>query len=115
PKHAEGLAERNVDPRHVANAEGDGVCVDGAVRKGKRLCVAFNEGYTVVEMLCRGAFAPDAKHVRIDVADRGAESVARRISRAESDVAGPAGDVEQCEARIALGRVDRVDHDFLPD
>ena len=63
----------------------------------------------------RGALAADLEHVGIDVADGGAKAGARRLGGAERDVAGAAGDVEQRERRVAPRRIERVDHDVLPD
>jgi hypothetical protein len=65
-------------------------------------------------VLC-GPFAADREHVRIDVADRGAKTGAGLLSRTKGDVAGAAGDVEQRERPIAPRRVERADHDVLPD
>jgi hypothetical protein len=58
---------------------------------------------------------PDREHVRIDVADRGVEAATRRLGGAEGNVAGAAGDIEQRERRIGARRIERVDHDVLPD
>ncbi len=61
------------------------------------------------------AVAADLEHIGIDVADGGAEARARRLGGAEGDVAGAAGDIEQRERRVALRRIERRDHDVLPD
>ena len=66
-------------------------------------------------MARHGAVAADVEHIGVDVADGGAEACACRLGRAEGDVAGAAGDVEQRKRRIALRRVERIDHDVLPD
>ena len=66
-------------------------------------------------MARRGAVAADLEHIGIDVADGGAEARACRLGGAEGDIAGAAGDVEQRKRRIALRRVERIDHDVLPD
>ena len=61
------------------------------------------------------AVAADLEHIGVDVADGGVEARASRLGRAEGDVAGAARDVEQRKRRIALWRVERIDHDVLPD
>ena len=115
PQHAIGFLERAIDPRHVADAEGDRVAVEAAVGEGQLLGVALDKRHAVVEMAFGGAVAADREHVGIDVADGGAETRAGRFRGAEGNVAGAAGDVEQCVGAVALRRVERVDHDVLPD
>ncbi len=61
------------------------------------------------------AIAADLEHIGIDVADGGMEAQACRLGRAEGDVAGAACDVEQGKGRIVFRRVQRIDHDVLPD
>ena len=43
PQHAIELAQRDFDPRHVADAEGDGAGVEAAVRKRQRFGIAGGE------------------------------------------------------------------------
>src|SRR5262249_927131 len=114
-KHAKGLFQRKVDARHVADSECNGVAVEAAVREGKRLRIAFDEGHTVVEMPGDRAFASDVQHILVDIADGRVETFTGRVGRAKSNVAGAAGHVEQGEGRATLGRVERIDHDVLPD
>ena len=66
-------------------------------------------------MARRGAGAADLEHVGIDVADGGPKALACRLGGAKGDVAGAAGDVEQRKRRIATRRIERVDHQVLPD
>ena len=66
-------------------------------------------------MARHGAVAADVEHIGVDVADGGAEAGTCRLGGAEGDVAGAAGDVEQGKGRIAFRRVERRDHDVLPD
>ena len=61
------------------------------------------------------AVAADLEHIGIDVADGGVEAQACRLGCTEGDVPGTAGDVEQGEGRIVFRRVQRIDHDVLPD
>ena len=53
--------------------------------------------------------------VTATVVDINENMLAEGKRRAEGDIAGAAGDIEQRERRIALGRVERVDHDVFPD
>ena len=102
PQHAIGFLQRGIDPRHVADAERDGVGVERAIRKCQRLGIALDERNLLVEMLRARAVAADLEHVGIDVADGGAKAGAGRLGGTERDIAGAAGDVEQRERRIAL-------------
>src|SRR3569832_133815 len=63
----------------------------------------------------RSAFAPDTQHVGIDVAHRRLEAASGGIGGAESDVAGAAGNGEQCEWRVGARRVQRIDQKALPN
>ena len=103
PQHAKGFLQREIDLRHVADAERDGVGVEAAIRKGQRLGIALDETNAVVEMLRGRAVAADLEHIDIDVADGGAKAGARRLRGAKSDIAGAAGDVEQRERRVVFG------------
>lgn len=47
PQHAIGFAQRGIDPRHVADAERDGVGVETAIRECQCLGIAFDEGNLV--------------------------------------------------------------------
>src|SRR6266436_5699094 len=114
-EHAKRFVEREIDPRHVADAERDGVAVEMAIRKSQRFRIALNERYAVVEMPRRGPRVTDSEHVGIDVADRGPKAGARRPGGAERHVAGAAGDVEQRKRGIAARRSERVDHYLLPE
>ena len=114
-EHAIGLGQREIDPRYVANAESDRICVEAAVGEGERFRIAFDEIDLGLEMVLRGALAAYLQHPGIDVADGGMEARACRLGGAERDVAGAAGNVEQRERPVAPGRVERVDHDVLPD
>src|SRR5439155_23719042 len=112
-EHAKRFVEGEIDPRHVADAERDGVAVEMAVRERQRFRIALNERYVVVEMPRRGPRATDSEHVGIDVAYRGPKAGARRPGGAERYVAGAAGDVEQRKRGIAARRIERVDHDLF--
>ncbi len=46
------------------------------------------------------ALLSDRQHLGVDVADRGMKAVPGCLGRAEGDIAGPAGDVEQREGRV---------------
>ena len=115
PQHAIGLAQRGVDPRHVANTERDGVGVERTIAKRQRLGIAFDKGNLLIEMARRSPVAADVEHVGVDVADGGAEAQAGCAGGAEGDIAGAARDVEQRKRRIGLRRVERIDHDVFPD
>ncbi len=64
PQHPKGFAQGKIDPRHVADAERDGVGIEGAVGKGELLGVALDERDAIVEMPRRCALAADREHVR---------------------------------------------------
>ena len=57
--------------------------------------------------------APDRKHLRVDVADRGAAVTASGGDNAHGDVAGPAGDIEKRERTVSR-RVHRSNQRVLP-
>src|SRR6266516_1891168 len=114
-EHAKRFVEREIDPRHVADAERNGVAVEMAVRESQRFRITLDERHALVEMPRRGARAADSEHIGIDVAYRGPKARARRPGGAERDVAGAAGDVEQRKWRIAARRIERVDHYFFPE
>ena len=94
-EHAKGLGERAIDVRHVADAEGDRVGVERVVGKGQRLGVALREGDAALEMRRAHAAAPDADHLRADVAQHGGGIGAAGARVADRDVARAAGDVER--------------------
>ncbi len=115
PQHAIGFAEREIDPRHVADAECDGVGIETAVRESQCLGVSFHERHPVVEMPRRRALAADVEHIGIDVADGGAKTDARRLGGTKRDVAGTAGNVEQRKRHIAARWIERIDHHLFPE
>src|SRR5262249_45572729 len=104
-QHAIGFLQRAVDPRYVADAEGDGVAVEGAVGKGELLRIALDEGDAVVEMALLSTVAADREHVGIDVADGRPKTFAGRLRGAEGDIAGAAGNIQQRVRAVALWRV----------
>jgi hypothetical protein len=82
-QHAIGFAQGKIDPRHVADAECDGVGVEAAIGKCQRLGIALDERDLLVEMARGGTGAADLEHVGVDVADGGAEAGPGRLGRAE--------------------------------
>ena len=57
-EHAIGFAERALDARHVADAEGDGDAIEAAVGIGEFLGIALLEGDAVVEPRSSARSAP---------------------------------------------------------
>ena len=101
-QHAIGFAEREVDPRHVADAERDGVGVEAAIRECQRLGIAFDERHLVVEVLRGGAVRGRPRACRGLMSQTVAlKAGARGLGGAKGDIAGAACDVEQRERRIA--------------
>ena len=100
-EHAMGFAERSLDARHVADAEGDGDAIEAPVGIGQLLGIALREADRLVEPAFARAFAADGEHVFIDVADGDTRAGAAGLHHAEGHVAGAAGEIEQRE--IAAG------------
>src|SRR3984893_15400842 len=69
PQHAIEFGERDVDPRHVADAERDGTSIEAAAREGQAFGVACREPHAGVKPALRRAFTPDVEHFSVDVAN----------------------------------------------
>ena len=115
PQHAIRFRKRMVDPRHVADAEGDGVAVEGAIGKRQRFRIAFDKGDAIVEMARDGALLSDAQHVRIDVADGGAKTVPAAFAARKAISPVPPATSSSANVPLAFGRIEGVDHDVFPD
>src|SRR5215831_21389916 len=59
PQHAVELGERDIDPRHIADAERDGASIEAAVRERQTFSIARREYHAVVKPALPGALAPD--------------------------------------------------------
>ena len=62
-QHAPHLGQRRLDPRHVADAEGDRDGVDAAVGERQRLGIALHEVHPVAELAGGRALLADGQHV----------------------------------------------------
>ena len=100
-QHAMGFLERQLDARHVADAERDGHRVERAVGERQRLGVAFDEGHELVEPALRRARAADLEHGVVDVGDGDARRMIAGVHHPERDVAGAAGHIKQRERTVA--------------
>ncbi len=96
-QHAMGLGQRRLDARHVADAEGDGDGVVTGIGKRQHLGIAVDERDCRIEPALGRARPPDLEHGGIDVDHRRARADAAGRDHPEGDVAGAAGDIEQCE------------------
>src|SRR6185437_2087230 len=90
------LGERRVEPRHVAQPEGDRIGIDAARRDRQPLGIAAQPLDAGDAATVDGAVAADAQHRLVDVADDdgAALALAAAAEDGERDVAGAAGDVE---------------------
>ena len=95
--HPIGFAQRLLDARHVADAEGDRIGVESPVGKRQRLRVGFDEPHLVVEPALLRALNADAQHVGVDVGNGDARLRPACPRHPEGDVARAAGDVEMGE------------------
>ena len=93
------FGEREIDARHVADAEGDGGGVKGFIGKRQRLGIGLDEfGLPAKSALFR-ALPPDRQHVGVDVGDGGAHAGPARFDHAEGNVAGAAREIEKMKRR----------------
>ena len=109
-----GFTQRQVNARHVADAEGDRIAVELAIGKRQRLRVGFDEGHAIVEAASPGAFRADAQHFGVDVGDRHVRLRPASLGNAEGDVPGAAGDVEM-RVWARSRRTGFGDENILPD
>ena len=112
-QYAIGLGKRRVDTRHIADAEGNRIGVELAVREGQKLGIALDEGKLVAPSPFGRAVAADLQHVGIDVENRHLRRSAARSGNAEGDIACPPGDVDVPEGPRLRG-VEHVDEPILP-
>ena len=114
-QHAEGLLERLLDARHVADAEGDGHRVIAAVGEGRQfLGVGLDEAEPVGIGAPLGALLANRQHLLVDVGNRHQRRLGA-VGDAEGDVAGAAGHVEHAEGDgRAPGRRQPGDEGVLP-
>jgi hypothetical protein len=101
-EHAKSLGQRHFDPRHVADAEGDGHGVEAAIRKRQRLGIGFGE-----RDKSRPARGPRSRPIA-SMSGLISQTVARvssppAVDHAQRDVAGAAGDVESANGRFFGG------------
>src|ERR1700742_2681932 len=66
-QHAISLFERDVDARHVADAESDRIGVEIVVWKRQRFRIGFDEGEFAIKTFLLGTRATDGEHLGIDV------------------------------------------------
>lgn len=109
-QHTEGLGQRSLLIGEIADTKDDGVQIDRVVGDMRHvLGVGLDEGEAVGVIVggLGGALAAFGKHVGVDVADGDASlevvvDVGGVVEHAEGDVAGPAGDVEDVPAFLAV-------------
>ena len=106
------LRQRRRDPGHVADAEGDRVGVEGAVREGQRLRVALDPVDAAL-VASGGPLAPDGQHRPVDVENGDAGLRPAGVQHAKGHVPGAAGDVESVEGPGSR-RVQAGDEGVLP-
>jgi hypothetical protein len=109
-----GLRQRNVDARHVADAESDRIGVEARIREGQFLGIGFDESHIRLEPALRRALAADRQHRSVDVEYRRVRGASRGLDDAERDVAGTAGHVQHTPPG-APRRVEPRHHGVLPD
>src|SRR3984957_20834730 len=66
-EHTISLAQRLVDARHIADAEGDRIGVEMIARQRQILGIALNEGDSRPGFALGRALAADPQHIAIDV------------------------------------------------
>jgi len=113
-EHAERLAQRERDAGHIADAESDRVAVIGAIFKGQRLGIAFDEADLPVEPPRAGPILADAEHGCIDINHVDLRLGAAGLDNAEGDIARPAGNIDMAE-RPLPGRTEHGDKNVLPE
>src|SRR5712691_7299084 len=62
PQHAEEFDKRDIDPRHVADAECDGAGTEAPVRERQGFGITRHEAHAAFEPALSGALATDAEH-----------------------------------------------------
>ena len=102
-QHPKGLAQRLLDARHIADAEGDRIGVELRVGKRQRLRVGRDEIDAIVKPALPGALGADPQHLCVDVSDRDLRLGPACPRDAEGDVAGAAGHVEKGEGARRRG------------
>lgn len=112
-EHAIGFRQCEVHAGDIADAEGDGIGVEGLVGQGQALGIGLDVFDSVLEG-GRGAVAADGEHFAVNVEYGGAGAGARSLHDAEGDVAGAARNVEEVK-RTVLAGPERGDEGVFPD
>jgi hypothetical protein len=103
-QHAVGFAQRGGNVRHVPDAERDRVGIERPIGEGQDLGVGLRP-YETLDATLAGAAHADLQHRRVDIRDRHRRAATRK---AEGDVAGAAGHVEDVLARAGLHPADEA-------
>ena len=111
-EHAVSLLQRQRNARHIANAKGNRIGIEGFIRQTKAFRVAFHKGEALQPALF-GTFPAHAQHIGINIEHSDIGLRPARLDHAKGHIAGAARDIEMTKGLEARG-LDHAHQHILP-